>query len=215
MSNNHLANAGNPRPPSPPSRDDAELLRFVSQGIHSSAARASLPSLAPTSFVPFSSPYASMIAAGMNPAAVMNPVAAFNPADLAASQIMVTNNLVLTNSEAALTPQVPAAAKPGAAGSEVNETAEHGDNGKLHFSKGLRRHPCTNRPIDHTYTDYSLISDAELREVDQDSSVLLSPLLSAEKKALMLKLKDMPCKNAGATQSFPSKVCALECTQCT
>jgi hypothetical protein len=83
-------------------------------------------------------------------------------------------------------------------------------DGKLHIKDSLtspNHRPRINRPVDHTYTDYAMISDDELRSLDQDSSVLSSPALRLEKKRLLGKLKEMPSRSAGGvTQSFPSKV---------
>jgi hypothetical protein len=64
-----------------------------------------------------------------------------------------------------------------------------------------------NQPVDHTYTDYAPVSDAELRQLDRDMtySLLNSPTLSPEKKRLMEQLKDMPSKGGGS-QSFPIRV---------
>jgi hypothetical protein len=63
------------------------------------------------------------------------------------------------------------------------------------------------RPVDHTYTDYAPVSDAELRQLDRDMtfSMLKSPTLSAEKKKLLETLRDMPSK-PGNSQSFPIRL---------
>jgi hypothetical protein len=174
MSTNNQSN-GNPRPPSPPSLDDAELLRFVSRGFGS----------------------------GAKPPAPPKP-AAFAPA--AAACGLAEQKSPPIESEAALAARV--AAKYAAASAD-HEEGDEDEDGKLHSSESppKRRHPCINRPVDHTYTDYASITDAELRRMDQDSSVLDSPSLSPEKKRLMLKLKAIPSKTGGASQSFPSKVC--------
>lgn len=67
------------------------------------------------------------------------------------------------------------------------------------------RRPCFIRPIDHPYTDYAPVSEAELQQLDQDDSILKSPTLSPEKKILMEALRDMPPK-CGSVLPFPSKV---------
>lgn len=190
MSNETVANDAYRRPHSPPSLDDAELLRFVSK-------RSSDSPLVPL----------------MAQASKISPPESFS-SSVAAQSAAETSASLKSSGEAemASAPQGPFSADKeddsDAGGSlpPVNCTAD----GKLHikdsFTSPNQRHR-VNRPVDHTYTDYAVISDDELRRLDQDSSVLSSPALSLEKKRLLGKLKEMPCRSAGGvTQSFPSKV---------
>lgn len=68
------------------------------------------------------------------------------------------------------------------------------------------RRPCINRPIDHDYTDYAPISESELKQLDEDDSILNSPTLSPQKKRLLEQLRRMESKSGVLAQSFPAKV---------
>lgn len=69
-----------------------------------------------------------------------------------------------------------------------------------------------NMLVDHTYTNYAILSDKELRMMDENSSMLPEPK-SEEEKAVREKLGAMSCtygpmkKSAGGVvQPFPGKV---------
>jgi hypothetical protein len=71
-----------------------------------------------------------------------------------------------------------------------------------------------NLLVDHSYTDYSIVSDKDLRLLDEDSSMLPQPKSDAEKE-IRQRLKGMSCtygpmrKSAGGVvQPFPGKVSA-------
>ena len=79
-------------------------------------------------------------------------------------------------------------------------------NGAFDGNGRSPRRPVINRPVDHPYTDFAAVSDAELRNLDRDNSILNSPTLSHEKRQLMSILKLMPSKVGGVAHNFPAKV---------
>mmetsp|Transcript_33012 Transcript_33012/g.69483 ORF Transcript_33012/g.69483 Transcript_33012/m.69483 type:complete len:222 (+) Transcript_33012:42-707(+) len=72
--------------------------------------------------------------------------------------------------------------------------------------------PITQQYVDHTYTDYAIVEEDDLRLLDENSSLLPNPASSGEASARE-KLKGMSCtygpmkKNAGGVvQPFPGKL---------
>jgi chromosome segregation and condensation protein ScpB len=59
--------------------------------------------------------------------------------------------------------------------------------------------------VDHTYTDYASVSDAELLEFDRDWGTALTGDVSPEKRRLVGQLSAMPYKSVW-TQPFPIRV---------
>lgn len=82
-------------------------------------------------------------------------------------------------------------------------------NGAFDGNGRSPRRPVINRPVDHPYTDFAAVSDAELRKLDRDNSILNSPTLSHEKRQLMSILKLMPSKVGGVAHNFPAKLHAV------
>ena len=73
----------------------------------------------------------------------------------------------------------------------------------------------TQQYVDHTYTDYAIVEEDDLRLLDENSSLLPNPASSGEASARE-KLRGMSCtygpmkKNAGGVvQPFPGKVSGL------
>lgn len=105
-----------------------------------------------------------------------------------------------------------AAAKLAASSSPLPPSAKEGP---VKSTKPPRWDPTiVPRTVDHTYTDYASVSDAELRKLDRDMSLsmLRSVDLTPEKKKLLEQLNEMPYKSGGS-QSFPIRVC-LQLNRC-
>ena len=183
MSNHPQAGAnGSIRPPSPPTIEAANgLLNFVSN--HP-------PNVPPQSLL------ASRLGLSSFPAAMHNASAA---TELAAMHRFMMD-AASTSHPAFARPHLANHAPP----MSVAQKREPLKNEDLVQAANPRR-PCFNRPIDHPYTDYAPVSDAELQRLDQNDSILYWPTLSPEKKNLMKALRDMPSK-CGSMQPFPSKV---------
>ena len=105
--------------------------------------------------------------------------------------------------------QIADKAKAGPTESIVN--GSEGEDGR---DKKLKI-PITQQYVDHTYTDYAIVEEDDLRLLDENSSLLPNPASSGEASARE-KLKGMSCtygpmkKNAGGVvQPFPGKVSRL------
>ena len=100
--------------------------------------------------------------------------------------------------------------------SDVNENDEdepESDSAKAttKAKKGSKAE-ASQQLVDHSYTDYAIVEEDDLRLLDENSSLLPKPS-SAEEERVREKLRGMPCsygpmkKNAGGViQPFPGKV---------
>ena len=98
-------------------------------------------------------------------------------------------------------------------GSETNSSSV---NSLVTYSRGDRcrnlNTPGTHQYVDHTYTDYALVEEDDLRLLDENPTLLPNPASMGEFSARE-KLRGMSCtygpvkKNAGGVvQPFPGKV---------
>lgn len=169
------ANSIAARPPSPPTMDDAELLRSV----------------------------ATSVATTTPP----RPVVSSTTTSTTASTSSAKNNIINNNTMAVVSSSSAVQSSSAAANNTPSSPPSH---------------PPTIRPIDHTYTNYSIICDSELQILDIDAetngqlSLLKSASASLEEEEARAKLQGMICsygpstKNCGGvTKPFPWTVRCL------
>lgn len=99
------------------------------------------------------------------------------------------------------------------AGSSKTSTNKSGVAAAMNTSTATKKSAANQQYVDHTYTDYAIVEEDDLRLLDENSSLLPVPSSSGEATARE-KLKGMSCtygpmkKNAGGVvQPFPGKVC--------
>ncbi|KAL7537017.1 hypothetical protein ACHAWF_005632 [Thalassiosira exigua] len=95
---------------------------------------------------------------------------------------------------------------------DQGEGDEGGADGQEEDGDGSPGLDPTRRYVDHTYVDYAVVGDEDLRLLDENSSLLSKPATAAEASARE-KLRGMSCtygpmkKNAGGVvQPFPGKL---------
>jgi hypothetical protein len=151
-----------------------------------------------------------------NPAMLNDYAKAAATASLHPMMLSAPSVLATASSTVPFLASMPMVAAPWAAISDNREpdqlSMDCTANGKLRASPPPARRPCINMPVDHSYIDYASVSDAELHQLDQDSSILSSPTLSPEKRQLMEALMEMPSKAGGTTMAFPSKASLQQMT---